>query len=444
VEQNNECDNEKNDVNYFCVNGDSGCDQMYMKKNKSKKGKHHVPGDTNSGCDTVNEDVQICEVLPKNLNEYAEYTKQKGKKRKKKGEDNVSCLSDEQHLAKKSQCEELLEGVQCALAEESKRRHGKNGNDVDVKLDVISSCVTRGSECANTGSGSDSLEAGVVSSIATGCHAETVQRNESLVTEDTNTKRRRKRTRRHRKSCASEHSKTTESSQASVTNPKRETFIQSVAAPRTHIRFSDWDGDVSTENEVNDPFETYNVTSQMEFKPACTSPVNVEVSDLQSSVMCSNVDVASSELNGKEDRKLNSLSSHEENSTKWDMQAVDSLQSSSNNCNFAKLLTFKNSSTPHVYQRKKKFETADTTVNGTTPGTSSNTDLGNTGEIKLNKTSSMDMENRGQTEIADKKIDFSLYPFLKDMPKKGDIVAFKVGLAYNICSIMFLCLWCSD
>jgi hypothetical protein len=104
------------------------------------------------------------------------------------------------------------------------------------------------------------------------------------------------------------------------------------------------------------------------------------------------------------------------------VKAADSVQfvdfhsgSSLNNNNFAKLLTFQYSSTPHIYQRKKTVVTADTTVNGTTPNTPSGTDLGNEGQIEV-----------------DKRPDFSQYPFLKEVPKEGDFVSFKVGLAYNI------------
>jgi len=451
MEQNRVCDNENNDVNCLCKNGESGHDQICMKDSKPKKKKRHISGDMIGSCDTVNEDIQTCEVLRKSLYERAECTKQKVKKRKKKGEDNVGCLSDERYVTKKSQCEELWDGVQHALEDkESKRRHGKNGNDVDMKLENdISGSVTRGSECVTTGPGSDCLEGGVLSSIGTGSNAETVQDNGSLLTKDANTKRRRKRTRRRKKDHASERSKTTESFSASVTNPKIDTSIRSVAAPRTHIRFSDWDGDVSTETTLNAQVETYKCMPEMEFEPTCTSPVNVEVSSLQSSVMPSNVVVASSELNGKEAEKLNCLASHEEISTKWDVEAADSVQSvdfhsgsSLNNSNFAKLLTFKNSSTPHVYQRKKNFVTAETTVNGTTPKTPSSTDLGNGGKMEVNKTSNLDLENKGKINIDDKKTDFSQYPFLKEMPKEGDIVVFKVGLAYNICRVMFLCLQC--
>ena len=456
MEQKRVCDNEKNDVNCLCKNGDSGHDQICMKESKPKKKKRHISGDMIGSCDTVNEDVQTCGVLPKSLNEDAECTKQKVKKRKKKGEDNVGCLSDERYVTIKSQCEELWDGVQPALEEkDSKRRYGRNGNDVDMKLesDISGSVtsVTRGSECVNTRPGSDNLEGGVLSIIGTGSSAETVQDNGSLLTKDTNTKRRRKRTRRHKKDNASERSKTTGSFSASVTNPRTDTFIRSVAAPRTHIRFSDWDGDVSTENTVNAQVETYKCMPEMEFEPTCTSPVNVEVSSLQSSVMPSNVVVASSELNGKEGGKLNGLASHEEISTKWDVEAADSVQSvdfptgsSLNNSNFSKLLNFKNSSTPHVYQRKKNFVTADTTVNGTTPKTPSSTDLGNGGQMEVNKTSNLDLENRGKINNDDKRTNFSLYPFLKEMPKEGDFVVFKVGLAYNICSVMLLCLRCFD
>ena len=454
MEQKRVCDNEKNDVNCLYKNGDSGHDQICTKESKPKKKKRHISGDVISSCDPVNEEVQTCEVLPKSLNESAECTKQYIKKRKKKGEDNVGCLSDERSVTKKSQCEELWDGVQHALEEkESKRRHGKNGNDVDMKLESdISGSVTRGSECVNTGpAGSDSLEAHVLSRIGTGSSAETVQDNGSLLTKDTNTKRRRKRTRRHKKDHASECSTTTESFSASVTTPKIDTFIRSVAAPRTHIRFSDWDGDVSTETTVNAQVETYKCVPEMEFEPTCTSPVSVEVSSLQSSVISSNLVVASSEFSGKEAGKLNCLASHEEISTKWDVVAADSVQSgdlrsgsSLNNSNFAKLLTFKNSSTPHVYQRKKNFVTADTAVNGTTPKSPSSTDLGNGGQMEVNKTSNLDLENRGKINIDDKRTNFSQYPFLKEMPKEGDFVVFKVGLAYNICSVMFLSLWCFD
>lgn len=453
VDQKRERDNEKNDVNCLCKNGDSGCDQICMKESKSKKKKRHNSDDMIVSCDTVNDDVQTCEALPKSLNESAECTKQKGKKRKKKGEDNVGCLSDEQYVKKKSRCVELLDGVQHALEEkESRRRHGKNGNDVAVKLESdMSGSVTRGSDCVNTGPGSDSLEGGVLSSIGAGSCAETVQDNGSLLTKDVKTKRRRKRTRRHKKDNASELRKTTESFSAGVTNSKIDTFIRSVAAPRTHIRFSDWNGDVNTETTVNSQVETYKCMPQMEIEPTCTSPVNVEISSLQSSAMSSNVFVASSELNGKEVGEQNSLASHEEISTKWDVEGADSVQSvnfhsgsSVNNSNFAKLLTFKNSSTPHVYQRKKNFVTADTTVSGTTPRTPSSTDLGNGEQVEVNKTSNLDLENRGKLNIDDKRTNFSQYPCLKEMPKEGDVVVFKVGFAYNICSVMLPCLWCWD
>jgi len=440
------CDNEKNDVNFLCKNGDSGHDQICMKESKPKKKKRHISGDMIGSCDTVNEDIQTCAVLPKILNESAECTKQKVKKRKKKGEDNVGCLSGEQYVTEKSRCEELWDGVQHALEEkESKRRNGKNGNDVDMKLESdISGSVTRGSEFVNTGPGSESLVVGVLSSIGTGSSAETVQDNGSLLTKGASTKRRRKRTRRQKKHNASEPSKITES----VTNPKIDTFIRSVAAPRTHIRFSDSDDDVSTETTVNAQVDTYKCLPEMEFEPTCTSPVNVEVGSLKSSVMTSNVVVASSELSGKEAGKLNSLASHEE---KCDLEAVDSVQSvdfgsgsSLNNSNFAKLLTFKNSSTPHVYQRKKNFVAADTTVNGRTPKTPSSTDLGNGGQMEVNITSNLDLENRGKINIDDKRTNFSQYPFIKEMPKEGDFVVFKVGLAYDICSVMLLCVQCFD
>jgi len=450
------CDNEKNDVNCLCKNGDNGHDQICMKESKPKKKKHHISGDMIGSCDTVNEDVQTCGVLPNSLNESAECAKQKVKKRKKKVEDNVGCLPDEWYVTEEQWCDEGLwdNGVQHTLEEKgSKRRHGKNGNDVDMKLESdISGSVTsviRGSECVSTGPRNDRLEGGVLSSIGTGSSAETVQDNGNLLTKDTNTKRRRKRTRRHKKDNASECSKTTGSFSASVTNPKIDTFIRSVAAPRTHIRFSDWDGDVSTVTTVNPQVETYKCMPEMEFEPTCTSPVNVEVSILQSSVMPSNVVVVSSELNGKEAGKLNSLASREEISTLWDVEAAENVQSvdfhsgsSLNNSNFAKLLTFKNSSTPHVYQRKKNFVNADTTVNGTTPKTPSSTDLRNEGQMEVNKSSNSDLENRGKINIDDKRTNFSQYPFLKEMPKEGDFVVFKVGLAYNICGVMLLCLQC--
>jgi len=449
VGQKRVCDNEKNDVNCLCKNGDSGLDQICMKESKPKKKKRHISGNMIGSCDTVNGDVQTCAVLPKSLNESVECTKQKVKKRKKRGEDNVGGLSDEQYVTEKSHCEELWDGVQHALKEkESKRRHGKNGNDVDMKLESdISGSVTsaaRGSECVNTGPRSDSLEGGVLSSIGTGSNAETVQDNGSLLTKDADTKRRRKRTRRHKKLNASECTKITES----VTNPKIDSFVRSVAAPRTHIRFPDWDGDVSTETTINAQAETYKCMPEMEFEPTCASPVNVEVGSLNSSVVTSNVVVASSELNGKEAGKLNSLASHEE---KWDVVAADSVHSvdfcsgsSLNNSNFAKLLTFKNSSTPHVYQRKKNVVAADTAVNGTTTKTPSSTDLENGGQMEVNETCNLDLENREKINIDDKRTNFSHYPFLKEMPKEGDFVVFKVGLAYNICSVMLLCLRCFD
>jgi hypothetical protein len=454
VEQKSVCDNEKNDGNYLCKNGDSGHDRICMKESKSKKKKRHISVDLIDGCNAVNEDVQACELLPKSLNDSAECTKQKVKKRKKKGEDNVGCLSDEQYVTEKSQSEELWDGVQHALVEkETKKRHEMNGNDVDMKLESdISGSITRGSECANTGPGNDSVEGGVLNSIGTGSSAETVQDNGSLLTKDANAKRRRKRTRRHKKGHASEHSKTTENLSANITDPKIDTFIRSVAAPRTHIRFSDWDGDVSTETTVNAQVETYKCLPVLEFEPA-SSTVNGEVSSLQPSMMSSNVVVASSELNGKEAREQNSLASREEISTKWDVEATDSVQCvdfhsgsslNNNNNNFAKLLTFQYSSTPHVYQRKKNFITADTTVNGTIPKTPSGTDLGNEGQIEVNKTPNLDLEHRAKINIVDERTDFSQYPFIKEMPKEKDFVAFKVGLAYNICSLMFLCLWCFD
>lgn len=427
MEQNKECYNNKEDVDCRHKDGDSDYDQIYLKGHKIKKRKKHISGDVNdSSCNTVKDKVQKCETLPVNLEECAEYSKHKGKKRRKKNDDNRSCMSGEQYITEASKCEELLDGVQHLVEERRQRKMDKKeGNDRYVKLDDISSpvvCVTRTSEQVSVEPETpvrESQDNGILGSIEMGICAD----NESSLMKDTSTKRRRKRTRRHRKIHEPEQNETKGKLPASAENRGRGTFIQSVPAARTHIRFADWDGDMKTGSTVNDKVEI-----QMEFEPTC-----VGLNGLQPVVTSSNVCAASSQINGQELEELKNLVSYERSSTKLDVQTVDNLQSddlvcSGSSCNndaFAKLLAFESFSAPRVYQRKKSSVTTNGTVNGTASEILSNTDV----------------ENGGQIKTDDKITNFSQFPILKDTPKEGDTIAFKVGLACNTCRIIFSFLW---
>jgi hypothetical protein len=430
VEQNKECCTDKEDDNCPCKDGDSGYNHIYLKEHKTKK-KKYISGDVNdNSSNTEKESVWKCETLPVSLDKCTEYPKPKGKKRKKKSEDDRSCMSDEQYVTEKSKCKELLDGVQDLEEQENERINNKKENYGDTKSggDIYNSVMTvteTSEQLRSEIAMRESLENGITSSIEMGLCAETVQDNGSSQMKEISIKRHRKRIRQRKKNHGPEHNKTVGKFPASLVNPKREALIQNIAAPRTHIRFSDWDVDVNTDSLVDTKVETCDM-SQMESKDAFTSHVSVQLSGLQPVITSGNKDSASSELNGQEVGELKNVASHEQSSTKCDVQALENSQpddlcsgSSCNNDMFAKLRAFENFSVPRVYQRKKSSVTTDSTVNGTTPETLSNTDVGNTGQIKTDNT----------------EINFHQFPILKGTPKKGDIIAFKVCSAHNTCSV---------
>lgn len=404
-------------------------------KEKIKKKKCNASGDVDDSCSAVNKSVQRCELL-QNLYESDKYPKDKGKKRKRKSKDNRSHVSGELCSMEQSGCEVVMEDIQHLVQEEEERMDRKicrrKGNDEDELDDGVSDSVTnvkRTSEHIITRPDIPVRESqeNSVSNLEIGINAETVQDNECLMTRDTGTKSRRKRTRRHKKNHKLEDRKMEREFSAGIVNPKRETFIHSVAAPRTHIRFSDKNGDVNIDIG-NDKVETDRITSQTECEHACTSHVSGGLTILEPLVTSTDVDAVSSDLNLKEGGQLKHLSSDQQTSTKWDIQAVDNSQcgdllcnrSSGNNHVFSKLLAFENCSAPRVYQRKKNLVTADGAIQETL--------------------SNADVETREEIKTADKKTNFLEYPVLKEAPKEKDIIAFKVGLAYVACSIFpFLC-----
>jgi hypothetical protein len=450
VELNKECYS-KEGVNYPYKDGSSDHDQIYVKECKTKKRETHISGDVNdNSCNAVKENLQKCETLAVNPKECPEYSEYRHRKRRKKHEDNRSCVSDKQHVTEESKCdrsekrkkkhedsrsfvsdeqyvteetkcEELLNGDQHLVEGKDKKMSKKEGSD--VKSDDISNFVVSVTRALETSGPEtpvrESRENGILSSPEMGLCAETVPDDESSLLKDASVKRRRKRTRRHKKSHEPEQSKTKGKLSESAENTRRGTFIQSVASARTHIRFSERDGDVNTDSAVNDKVE-----AQVEFEPT-----SIGLSGLQPVVTSSNVYAASSEINGQELGEPNNLVSRVGSSTQWDVQALDNSQSDDLVCNespcnndaFAKLLAFENFSTPQVYKRKKSSATTNGTVNGSTPETLSN----------------VDVESREQIKTYDKLTNLSQFPVLKDNPKKGDVIAFKVSFVYNTCRIIF-------
>lgn len=422
---------DRENANDSCKDDNNGYNQIYLKEKKIKKKKCDISGDIDDNCSAVNKSVQRCEPL-QNLYENDKYPKDKGKKRKRKSKDNRSDVSGGSCSMEQSRCEVVLEDIQHLVQEEEERdreRCRRKGNDEDKLGDGVSDSimsVKKTSDHVITRPDipvRESQDNSVVSNLKMGINAETVQDNECLITKDTGTKRRRKRTRQH-KNHKLEDDKAKREFPASIVNPKRETFIRSVAAPRTHIRFSDTNGDVNIDI-VNDKVETHRITSQTEVEHTCTSHVSGELTILEPLVTSTDVDAVSSELNLREVGQLKHSSSDQQTSTKWDMRAVDNSQcgdslcngSSGNNYVFAKILAFENFSAPRVYQRKKNTVTADGAIQETL--------------------SNADVETREEIKTADKKTNFLEYPILKEAPKEKDIIAFKVGLAYVTCSILF-------
>lgn len=400
-------------------------------KEKIKKKKCSTSRDVDDSCSAVNKSVQRCELL-QNLCESDKYPKDEGKKRKRKSKDNRSHVSSELCSLEQSRCEVVIEDIQHLVQEEEEGMDRKicrrKGNDEDELDDGVSNSimnVKRTSEHIITRPDIPVRESqeNSVSNLEMGINAESVQDNECLMTKDTGTKSRRKRTRRHKKNRKLEDRKMKRELSAGIVNPKKETFIRSVAAPRTHIRFSEKNGDVNIDIG-NDKVETDCITSQTECEHTCTSNVSGGLTILEPLVTSTDVDAGSSDLNLREVGQLKHLSSDQQTSTKWDMQAVDNSQcgdllcsgSSGNNHVFAKLLAFENLSAPRVYQRKKNLVTADGAIQETL--------------------SNADVETREEIKTVDKKTNFLEYPVLKEAPKEKDIIAFKVGLAYVTCSIL--------
>jgi hypothetical protein len=403
---------------------------MYLKDKKIRKKKCNISGGVDNSCTTVDEIVQMSKPL-QNLYEGNKYPKDKGKKRKSKG--NGDNVLDKLCAVEQSRCEVGLEDVQNLVEEEGRERKmpKKEGNEEDNKVDddIFYSImnVNRTSEHVITRpdiSARESQANGVMSSIKMDIITETIQDNEFSITKDTGAKHRRKRTRRHKKKHKVEDNNIRKDFQATFVEPRRETPIRSVAAPRTHIRFSDSNDNINIDT-VKDKVETCHIASQAESEHAYTSHVSSELSSLELLVTSTDVGAGSSELIPKESRQLRHLSSDQQISTKWDVQASDTSQhgdlpcsgSSSNSNVFAKLLAFENSSTPQVYQRKKNSVTTDGAIQ----------------EVLSNA----DMETRQEVKTGDDKKDFSEYPILKETPKEKDIIAFKVGFAYITCRILF-------
>lgn len=416
-----------------CENN-NGYNQIYLKEKKIKKKKCDVSGDVDDSCSAVNKSVQRCELL-QNLYESDKYPKDKDKKRKRKREVNGSHASGEPCSVEQSRCEVVLEDIQHLVQEEEeegkdRKTCRRKGNYEDKLDDCVSDSimsVKRTSECVITRPDipvRENQENSVVSNLEMGMNIETVQGNEYLITKDTGTKSRRKRTRRHKNNHKLEDNKTKREFPASIVNPKRETLIRSVAAPRTHIRFSDTNGDMNIDIG-NDKGEAHHITSQTECQRAGTSQVSGELTILEPLVTSTDVNAVSSDLNLRGVGQLKHLSSDQQTSTKWDVQAVKNSQcgdslcngSSGNNHVFAKLLAFETFSSPRVYQRKKNSVIADGAIQETLPN--------------------VDVETREEIKTDDKKTDFLEYPILKEAPKEKDIIAFKVGLACVACSILF-------
>ncbi|PNF22662.1 hypothetical protein B7P43_G07105 [Cryptotermes secundus] len=410
---------DRENANAPCKEDNSDHNRIYLKE-KIKKRKRNASGDVDDSCSAVNKSVHGCEPL-QNLYESDKYPKDKDKKRKRKSKDNRSHVSSELCSMEQLRCEVVVEDIQHLVQEEEgmdrkicrRKQNGEDALNDDVSDPIMN--VKRTSEHIITRPDIPVRESqeNSVSNLKMGINAETVQDNECLMTRETGTKSRRKRTRRHKKNHKLEDRKMKRESSADIVNPKRETFIRSVAAPRTHIRFSDKNGDVSID-VGNDKVETDRITSQTECEHTCTSHVSGGLTILEPLVTSTNVDAVSSDLNLREVGKLKHLSSDQQTSTKWDMQAVDNSQcgdlqcsgSSGNNHVFAKLLAFENFSAPRVYQRKKNLVTADGAIQETL--------------------SNADVESRDEIKTADKKTNFLEYPVLKEAPKEKDIIAFKM------------------
>jgi hypothetical protein len=373
-------------------------------KDKKKKKKWDVSGGADNSLSAVNENVQRSELLM-NVCESDEFPKDKGKKRKSKANRSSVVLEHAHHLVGEEGRERKIRKRKSNEEDENKIGDGVSDSVMSVKR--TSEYVTTRPDIPVRS------EVNGVESIDT----ETVQVNEHLIAADTGTKSRRKRTRRHKKKHNVQDDDAKTEFPAVTANPKRETPIHSVAAPRTHIRFPDSNGDANVDT-VNDEVEACHVTSHTECERTHADPVSSEPLATPTAV-----GAVSSELHLNQVRQQRHLSSNEHTSTKWDVQASDTPQCGDLLCNgsfghnhaFAKLLAFENSSTPRVYQRKKNSVATDGTVQ----------------ETLYNA----DMET-GQ-ETGDKKMDFSVYPLLKETPKEEDIIAFKVGLVCIACSILF-------
>jgi hypothetical protein len=278
TEQSGEFHDDGKNANYPCKDGNNGYDEIYLKETKIKQKKCKAE-DVDNSCSAVNENVQRCELL-QNLHETDKYPKDKGKKRKRRSKDDRSHVSDEQCDMEQSRCEVVLEGIEHLVEEEKRDRkiNKRKRNDELTKLGDISDSVTSVKRASDHIIRPEipvrvSQENGIVSGIEMGINAETVQDNECLITKNTSTKRRRKRTRRHKETHKLED-KTKGEFTAGIMNPKKETPIRSVAAPRTHIRFSDCYGDVNIDT-VNDKVDT--IAPQTECEHTYTLHVNGEI-----------------------------------------------------------------------------------------------------------------------------------------------------------------------
>jgi hypothetical protein len=433
-----------------CKDDSNGYNEICSKDMKKKKKKCDVSGGADNSS-AVNENVERNE-LQQNL-----YESDKGKKRKSKG--NRSDVSGEQ-----ARCEVVLEHVHHQVGEEGRERKIRkrkiNEEDKNKIGDSVSNSVMSIMEHVHHLVGEEGRERkirkrksneedknkigdGVSDSVTSikriseyvttrpdipvrgsGINTETAQDNEHLIAVDTSTKSQRKRTRRHKRKHDVGDDSVEREFPAVIVNPKRETPIRSVAAPRTHIRFSDSNGDTNVD-AVNDKVEACRVTSQTECERTDGGHVSSEPSSLEPLVTPTDVGAVSSESHTNLVGQPKHLSSNEQTSTKWDVQVSDTSQCGDLLCNgsfgnnhvFAKLLSFENASTPRVYQRKKNSVITDGTVQ--------------------EPLSNADVETGQEVQTGDKMTDFSVYPLLKETPKEEDIIAFKVGLACIACSILF-------
>jgi hypothetical protein len=395
-----------------CEDDDNVCNQIFLKEKKNKKKKYNISGDVDDSCRAVNENVERKELL-QNMCESDECLRDKSKKRNSKGK--RSSMSGESCALEQSSREVVSEDVRHEGEGRDRKIRKRKINEENEKLDDVSDSIMsakRRSENVTTRAdipSRDNQVNGIVSSIRVDINTETIQGNANLITEDMGTKNRRKRTRRHKKKHNVEDDSVKRESPATVVNPKRDTLVHNVVAPRSHIRFSDWNADT-----VNDKVETCHITSQTECERTRAGLVSSEPSSLEPLVMITDVGAVSSELDLNQVRHL---SSDGHTSTKWDVQPSDTLESGDLLCNgsfgnnhvFAKLLAFENS-TPRVYQRKKNSVAADGAIQETL--------------------SNADTETRQEVRTDDKKTDFSVYPLLKEAPQEEDIITFKVGLAY--------------